>query len=157
MSSRNCLIYKLAGVVLVLVSVSFLSRSQAATIAIWTFESLSLNAANTNTPPDGWLNNIAPETGSGTASSFHATLNALYTTPSGNASANSISANRWSVGDYFQFTINPAGFQDISLSYDQAGSSTGPASFQLFYSANGAGFALSVRFTRSPPLQAVGM
>ena len=118
-----------------------LQPTYAATIAGWSFESLTLGSANTNTPPDGWLNNIAPETGSGTASGFHATTNAAYSTATGNNSSKSISANRWSVGDYYQFAISTIGFKDITLSYDQIGTSTGPVSFRLDYSTNGTDFA----------------
>jgi hypothetical protein len=100
-----------------------------------------LGSANTNTPPDGWLNNIAPETGSGTASGFHAATNATYSTSTGNNSSKSISANRWSVGDYYQFAISTIGFKDVALSYDQIGTSAGPVSFQLAYSTNGTDFA----------------
>jgi len=118
----------------------FLRPAHADTIAHWTFEPLALSAANTNTPPDGWLNDIAPETGSGTASGFHADTATAYSTPAGNGSPTSISANHWSVNDYYEFAISTSGFKDINLSYDQTGSSTGPANFQLSYSVNGTDF-----------------
>jgi hypothetical protein len=119
----------------------FLQPTYAVTIAGWSFESLALSGANTNTPPDGWLNNIVPETGSGIASGFHATTNAAYSVSAGNSSSKSISANRWSVNDYYQFAVSAVSFKDITLSYDQIGSSAGPASFQLTYSTNGMDFA----------------
>jgi len=118
----------------------FLRPAYADTIANWTFESLTLGSTHTNTPPDGWLNNVAPETGMGAASGFHAATNTLYSAPGGNGSDNSISANRWAVDDYYQFTVSTIGFKAISLSYDQASSPTGPASFQFSYSANGTDF-----------------
>lgn len=116
----------------------------ADTVANWTFESLTLGSAHTNTPPDGWLNNIAPETDNGNngmASSFHATTNTAFSISAGNNSSQSLSANRWSVNDYYQFTVSTIGFKDIILSYDQIGTSTGPGSFQLTYSTNGTDFA----------------
>lgn len=125
----------------VLVFYLFLQTTYADTIANWTFESLTLGNANTNTPPDGWLNNIAPETGVGTASGFHATTNAAFSISTGNNSSQSLSANRWSVNDYYQFAVSTIGFKDIILSYDQIGSSAGPGSFQLAYSTNGTDFA----------------
>ena len=108
----------------------------AATITQWTFE--------TNTPADVTNNvgiaNIGPDNGFGNASGLHALATTDWTTPVGNGSANSLSANEWSVGDYFQFQTTTQGYSGISLSWDQTSSNTGPRDFQLSYSTNGTTF-----------------
>ncbi|MDB6125107.1 MAG: hypothetical protein JWQ71_4100 [Pedosphaera sp.] len=55
------------------------------TIALWTFET----TAPTTAGP------ISPETGSGSALGSHTSGSAVYSSPSGNGSAKSFSANFW--------------------------------------------------------------
>ncbi len=102
-------------------------HAQADTIADWTFES----SAPTTTGP------ISPEVGSGSAS-----LSGVGTisSPAGDGSSHSYSANGWAVGDYFQFQVSTADYSGIELSWDQTGSSTGPETFQLEYSTDGTAF-----------------
>jgi hypothetical protein len=102
---------------------------RANTIADWTFETTAPITAGP----------FSPEVGSGSASGLHVGT-ATYSTPAGNGSAHSFSVNTWAVNDYFQFQVSTIGFQNISLSYDQNGSSTGPSTFQLAYSINGTTF-----------------
>src|SRR5215468_7187145 len=90
------------------------SSTQAATIASWGFEVHV--PPTTNGPAIGGL---LPDFGSGSASAFHA-IQASFTTPAGNGSAHSLSANNWSIGDYWEFHVSTLGFQDIQLSMDQA-------------------------------------
>jgi hypothetical protein len=130
---------KLSVILWVALSLLF-SSARAETIANWTFDSLVLGAGNTNSPPNGLLNNVYCDGGNEEASGSHATAGTVYSTPVGNGSAKSINANNWSVGDYYQFTVSTVGFEDINLSYDQASSGTGPASFQLSYAVNGTDF-----------------
>ena len=105
-------------------------------IAQWTFE--------VNTPADltdsSGITGIAADVGNGTASGFHASSATDWTTPAGNGSANSLNANNWAVGDYFQFRVSTLGYQGITVSWDQAGSSTGPRDFVLQYSIDGTSF-----------------
>jgi hypothetical protein len=120
---------------------------KAQTIAQWTFE----NTANTNgislSPGAGISSgNVAADVGTGSASGKHATT-ATYSTPAGDidntlapsisSSLHSFSANGWTVGDYWQFSLSTVGFTGISVGWDQAGSGTGPSSFQLQYSTDG--------------------
>lgn len=104
--------------------------AHAATVAGWTFET-SLPAS---------AGPVAAEQGSGEASGFHANAAAVYSTPAGNGSSHSYSANTWSVGDYFQFKVSTLGLADLTLSWDQTGSGTGPRDFTLAYSTNGTTF-----------------
>ncbi len=105
------------------------ATSAQAQIAQWTFE--------TSIPATAGP--FAPEVGSGSASGLHAGA-AAYSSPAGNGSAHSYSANTWAVGDYWQFQTSTLGFSGIALSWDQASSSTGPVHFQLQYSTDGTTF-----------------
>jgi hypothetical protein len=70
--------------------------------------------------------------------SVHALAAATYTSPAGNGSQYSFSSNNWSPGDYYQVTLSTLGFTGgISISWDQARSSTGPAAFRLLMSTDG--------------------
>lgn len=122
----------------------------ADTIVQWTFE----NTANTNgislAPGAGNSSgSVAADVGTGSASGLHAAA-ATYSTPAGdvdltlaptvNPSAHSFSANQWSVGDYWQFQTSTLGFTGVTVAWDQTGSNTGPADFQLSYSLDGSSF-----------------
>jgi len=99
---------------------------RADTIADWTFETSQPATAGP----------ITPEVGAGSGLGNHAGA-AVYSSPSGNGSVHSWSANLWAVGDYWQFSVNTTTFSNLQLSWDQAGSSTGPKDFRLAYSSDG--------------------
>jgi hypothetical protein len=127
-----------------------LSASAQTTLAKWTFESLTLSTANTNNPPNGWCTNISADIGSGSLSSFHSrTATAVYSTPAGNGSSKSLSANNYtnSPADFFQFTASTLGYGTITVSYDQVGSGTGPGNFNLQYSTDGVNFTTFTNYT----------
>jgi fibronectin-binding autotransporter adhesin len=105
------------------------ARAQT-TIADWTFET----SVPTTAGP------YSPEVGSGTASGFHASAAAVYSSPAGNGSPHSYSSNVWTVGDYYQFAVSTLGEGGINISYDQASSNTGPGYYLLEYSTNGSNF-----------------
>jgi len=69
--------------------------------------------------------------------SVHALAAATYTSPAGNGSLYSFSSNNWSTGDYYEARLSTLGYSDISISWDQARSSTGPATFELVMSTDG--------------------
>jgi hypothetical protein len=100
------------------------------TIAQWTFE---------NPPLPASAGLYSPAVGSGSASGSHVGA-AAYSNPAGNGSANSYSSTVWAVGDYWQFSVSTLGFESISISWDQAGSGTGPSDFILQYSTDGTTF-----------------
>lgn len=108
------------------------------TIAKWTYET----SQPTNT--GATITGIVPEIGVGIASGMHADSSTVYSHPSGNGSVNSFSANRWAIGDYYQFQVATLGFSDIKLSWDQTRSSTGPATWDLAYSIDGANFTVGL-------------
>src|SRR5215471_11273352 len=105
------------------------SSTQAATIASWAFEAHV--PPTTNGPAIGGL---LPDLGSGSASALHANLQTTFTTAAGNGSAHSLSANNWSIGDYWQFHVSTLGFQNIQLRMDQAAAFNGPTNFDLLIS-----------------------
>ena len=74
------------------------------------------------------------------ADGLHASSSTVYSTPSGNGSARSISANNWASNDYYQIRFTSVGYQNLKLTFDQTGSSTGPAEFLVSYSTNGGTF-----------------
>ena len=98
---------------------------QAQTIAQWTFET---SAPLTAGP-------VTPEIGTGSALGSHAGA-AAYSTPAGNGSARSFSANTWAVGDSWQFQVSTLDINNVGLSWDQTSSNTGPKDYNLDYSLN---------------------
>ncbi|MFZ4467053.1 MAG: hypothetical protein ACOYO7_08345, partial [Phycisphaerales bacterium] len=73
--------------------------------------------------------------------SVHALSAATYTSPAGNGNQYSFSSNNWSPDDYYQISFSTTGFADaLTLSWDQARSSTGPSSFKVTMSVNGGSF-----------------
>ena len=104
--------------------------AHADTVAQWTFES----SAPTTAGP------FAAEVGTGSATGSHSAAS-TYSAPAGNGSAHSFSSTAWSIGDYYQFSVSTLGLKDISLSWDQTSSNTGPKDFTLQYSTDGTHFS----------------
>jgi hypothetical protein len=88
--------------------------------------------------------------GSGSASGLHASGLTSYTTPFGNGSQHSLSADHWAIGDYWQFHVSTVGFQSIQLSMDQAASGTGATNFNLLVSTDGTTFTTAFTFLGVP-------
>lgn len=99
-------------------------------LAQWTFET----SAPTTAGPH------SPEIGSGQATGYHASASTVYSSPAGNGSSKSFSSNYWASGDYYQFKTSSIGYQNITLSFDQTGSNTGPRDFKIQYSTDGSTF-----------------
>jgi hypothetical protein len=106
------------------------------TIAKWTFET-SLPAGTPGTAT--WFTNIVAEQPTGTAGGLHAGA-ATYSSTAGNGSSHSFSANTWAVGDFAQFVVSTRGFQNVTVSFDQISSATGPGVCALQYSTDGVTF-----------------
>ena len=128
---------------LLLMGIGSLSlQVNADTIAWWTFESPNIAPTVVGSSITGLLPNI----GSGTASGVHASAATTFSTAVGNGSANALSANNWTAGDYWQFRVSTTGFKDIQLSFAQRGDSTGPTNFNLAFSLDGASFTTALSF-----------
>lgn len=80
-------------------------------------------------------------------STFHAVAAATYTSPAGNGSLYSFSSNNWSPGDYYQVVLPTTDYENLSVSWDQARSSTGPAAFALEMSTDGTNFTQLTTYT----------
>ena len=107
---------------------------RADVVAQWTFE--------TNPPANitaATISGIAADVGSGTASGTHLSASTVWSTPSGNGSANSLSANNWAIGDFFQFQVSTVGFTGVNLTWDQTSSGTGPGVFDFEYRVGNSG------------------
>lgn len=103
--------------------------AHADTISQWTFESSTPTSAGP----------FLAEVGKGSAMAFHAAAT-TYSSPAGNGSSHSFSSTDWLTGDYYQFTVSTLGFANLSVSWDQTSSNTGPKDFELEYSTNGTTF-----------------
>ena len=72
-----------------------------------------------------------------TLSSSHAGGSSVYSSPAGNGSQYSFSSNNWTVGSSYEIRLSTAGFEGVSVSWDQTRSSTGPSFFILDMSLDG--------------------
>ena len=70
-------------------------------------------------------------------SGYHAAAATTWSSPAGNGSTYSLSSNNWATGDYYQVSMATTGYSDISVSWDQTRSGTGPSSFSLTMSTDG--------------------
>ena len=111
-----------------LAALGLVSAEAQTTLADWTFET----SLPTGTGP--YAPELGTETGSAQAS---ASGLGTITNPAGDGSSHSFSANGWTVGGYYQFSLNTVGYQDIQISYDQTSSNTGPRDFSFEYSVDG--------------------
>jgi MYXO-CTERM domain-containing protein len=122
------------------IAVALVSSADGAMIAGWTITTAFPTGAG-NVPTGNTYSVGAADQGDQTAgselSSYHTLAAATYTSPSGNGSQYSFSSNNWSIGDYYEARVSTANFSNISVSWDQTRSSTGPSSFELIFSIDG--------------------
>lgn len=119
--------------------------ADAITIGQWTFESGT--AGNPPSANGTEITGIASATGGGTASGHHASSSTVWDNPVGNGSSESLNANRWAIGDYFQLQVSTLGLENIVAGWDQTGSSAGPRDFVLKYSTDGLSFTTFQTYT----------
>jgi hypothetical protein len=122
------------------IAVALVSSANGAVLAGWSittaFPTGSGNVPTGNTYSVG-VADQGDQTGGSSLSSYHVLAAATYTSPVGNGSQYAFSSNHWSIGDYYEARVWTSNYSDISVSWDQARSSTGPASFELIYSIDG--------------------
>src|ERR1700722_19949203 len=140
MGRKSSYIFKAATAALALSELPGIGHQEAhaalMTNADFTFDSVS-NAANTSSVHSvSYLADI----GTGTAFGSHAAT-ATFSFQSGNGSFNALSANVWTAGDYWQFSVPTSTLTGIQVSFDQIGSNTGPRDFVLTYSTDGISFS----------------
>lgn len=126
--------------VAVVAATAVATSASAALVAGWTittaFPTGTGNVPTGVTYTVGAANEGLQTTGS-ELRSVHSLAAATYTSPAGNGSQYSFSSNNWSIGDYYEARLSTLGYSDISISWDQCRSSTGPASFELIMSTDG--------------------
>ena len=110
--------------------------SAADVVAGWTFTSAIPSATTGSTYVYGAADQGANATGSNMRG-FHLTAATAWSSPAGNGSQYSFSANNWQMGDFFEARLSTLGFSGVSISFDQTRSSTGPSAFVLFMSVDG--------------------
>lgn len=108
--------------------------ASADTIAGWTYETSVPATAGPFAAENGV--NAATSFSSG----FHTLGGVVYSNPVGNGSNESFSSNFWSTGDYYQFTTSTVGYDQITITWNQTSSNTGPTTFDLEYSTDGTTF-----------------
>lgn len=123
-----------------------LSRASASVItaADFTFETSATLDYNGSTQPlsssitGATIGPLIAEVGTGSAYGSHASASTVYSSPSGNGSTHSFSANVWAAGDMYKFLVPTTGLNNIVVSYDQISSSTGPKTFEFLASPDSA-------------------
>ena len=126
--------------VAVVAATAVATSASAAVVAGWTITTAFPTGAG-NVPTGvtytvGAANEGLQTTGS-ELRSVHSLAAATYTSPAGNGSQYAFSSNNWSTGDYYEARLSTLGYSDISISWDQCRSSTGPATFELVMSTDG--------------------
>ena len=113
--------------------------AQAVVIAAWDFQTNTpAELANSATSPV-----VLANTGSGSLQGVHASADSDWTTPAGNGSSESLSGNTWATGDYWEISFPTGGVSTLFLTFDAAGSNTGPRDFDIYTSTDGTTFAQS--------------
>lgn len=128
------------------VAVAVASSASASVVVGWTINTAfptgtgNVPTGNTYLPPNPAGAGLA-ETGDNIAgsqlSAFHSVAAATYTSPSGNGSQYAFSSNNWNPGDYYEARFSTLGFSDLTLTWDQTRSSTGPINFKVAMSIDG--------------------
>jgi hypothetical protein len=100
-------------------------------VAGWTFETSVPATAGPHAAEAG------VNAGAGSAAlGSHADATTVYSNPVGPASLESFSADKWTTGDYWQFSTSTTGYRDVTVSFDATGSNTGPRDFKIAWSAD---------------------
>jgi len=122
----------------------------ADTIASWTFE----NDYQTNSVTGTDLPGLLPAAGPNGSSAWghHSSASTSYSDALGNGSVHALTADHWAAGDYFEFQTASLGFANLTVSFDQFRSNTGPTNWDFEYSTDGSAFSsvLSYSVTNSP-------
>jgi MYXO-CTERM domain-containing protein len=116
---------------------ALIASASAATVQIAGWSMTGVAAATTGSNYTHGAANLGTLTSSTSLSGFHAVAATTWSSPAGNGSTYSLSSNNWTSGDYFQVSMATTGYSDISVSWDQTRSGTGPSSFSLSMSTDG--------------------
>jgi len=128
---------------------AFLSMSSTAAVIAWWPVGAPIPAGTMGNTYSMGAADAGEQTAGTGLRGYHALATTVWSTPSGNGSQYSFSSNGWSVGDYYEVSVPTNGgnggsagffFTDISLSWDQTRSSTGPSNFRVDMSTDGTNF-----------------
>ena len=111
------------------------SAASADVIAGWSIPT-AVTATTAATYSYGAANLGAQVSGS-MLSGTHSSALTAWSSPAGNGSTYALSSNGWTTGDYYQVSMATTGYSDISVSWDQTRSGTGPSAFSLTMSTDG--------------------
>jgi hypothetical protein len=109
-------------------------------ISRWSFETSTVSGIGQTPSISSPSAEIGEQNSNTSFTGFHTSPLTVWTNFVGNGDGRSISADRWTVGDYFQFTLNTKYTTIIRLSFDQNSSATGPKDFRLQWSIDGTNF-----------------
>jgi hypothetical protein len=126
---------------------SVVSHAHAGVIADFTFETSGTAFSTSVTQGSAEFGPLIADVGVGSAYGSHTATNAVYSSPAGNGSVHSFSANVWHLGDYYQFNVPTTSLSDIMVAFDQTSSSTGPRVFAFAYSLDGSTFSTLGSYT----------
>ena len=112
------------------------SAASADVIAGWSM-STAVAAATTGTNYTYGAADLGALASGTSLSGFHTASATTWSSPAGNGSTYSLSSNNWTTGDYYQVSMATTGYSDVSISWDQTRSGTGPAAFSLSMSTDG--------------------
>ncbi len=115
------------------------SAANAAVVVGWSIPAALTGTLTGANYAVGEANDGANKVGSN-LTGVHASASTTWSSPTGNGSTNSFSSNNWAIGDYYQVSFATTGYQDLSISWDQARSGTGPATFKFQVSINNGSF-----------------
>jgi hypothetical protein len=109
-------------------------------VSRWTFDNMTFSGTGQTPTISNGLADLGDQTENTTMNGFHQSASTSWTSPVGNGSLKSISANNWQVGDYFRYSVNTKYTTIIRLTFDQTSSATGPKDFKLQWSIDGINF-----------------
>lgn len=128
--------------------VAMAQTADAALVAGWTMD----HAITTTTTGSNYSYGAADQGALASGTNLfgsHSQANAAWTTPAGNGSPYALSSDRWSTNDYYAITFSTLGYENITLSWDQTRSSTGPSEFaiELAIGANSPGVSTGYAYS----------
>jgi hypothetical protein len=109
-------------------------------VSRWTFDNMTFSGTGQTPTISNGLADLGDQTENTTMNGFHQSASTSWTSPVGNGSLKSISADNWQVGDYFRYSVNTKYTTIIRLTFDQTSSATGPKDFKLQWSIDGLNF-----------------
>jgi hypothetical protein len=129
----------------ILLAFSFFCTLHADTIADWSFETYYQSPSVTSTNSSVLSPDLGPS--GSLAWGHHASTNSSFDSAAGNGSNRSFDADHWATNDYFEFQTGTVGYTNVSISFDQYRSGTGPTNWDFEYSTDGSHFTTAMTYS----------